>query len=156
MNPYRNLIRWAGTKPWFAVLGRRVIAPLDKLLSSRRRALTVAAGTGLPVGNLTTTGRRSGQPRTVPLLHVPTPAGPAVVGTNFGATADPQWVANLRADSTASWTVGDHEVAVEAREATNDEYANLWAQLVEVWPGYEGYVSRSQRVPIMFILEPAE
>ena len=152
MNLYQKALRWAGTKRWFAVFGRHVLTPIDKLLRGRSASLTTF-GTDFPMGYLTTVGRRSGQPRTVPLLYVVPPgAVAAVVGTNFGGSDHPQWVGNLEAEPRATWRV-DEDVEVTARLAAPVEHRALWAEFVAVWPGYEGYVERSRRQPQMFILE---
>ena len=145
-------MRWAGTKPWFAVIGRRVLTPIDTRLRGRSTSLSTFA-TDFPMGYLTTVGWKSGQNRTVPLLYVvPPDAVAAVVGTNFGGPDHPAWVANLRAQPRAIWQV-DEEVEVTARLAAPVEHRALWPQFVAIWPGYEGYVERSQRQPRMFILE---
>jgi deazaflavin-dependent oxidoreductase (nitroreductase family) len=152
VNPYQKALRWAGTKRWFSVFGRYVLTPIDKLLRRRSESLTTF-GTDFPMGYLTTVGRRSGRPRIAPLLYVvPAGAVAAVVGTNFGGPDHPQWVANLDAESQATWRV-DEDLEVTARPATPAEHRALWPGFVAVWPGYEGYVERSRRQPRMFILE---
>lgn len=152
MNPYRALFRWLGRKRWFTAFGRKILTPLDKAFRHRRWSPT-AFGTGFPMGYLTTRGRRSGEPRTVPLLYRETTDGhAAVVGTNFGEAGHPDWVLNLESDSKAKWKVRE-EHPVRARQATDLEYLSLWPQFVEVWPAYEDYVERSGRRPKMFILE---
>lgn len=152
MNRYQKALRWAGTKNWFGVFGRYVLTPIDKLLRGRSKSLSTF-GTDFPMGYLTTVGRRTGLPRTVPLLYVvPAGAVAAVVGTNFGGPDHPLWVANLEAEPEAVWRV-DEDVEVIARAATPEEHRALWTRFVAVWPGYEGYVARSHRQPMMFILE---
>ena len=152
MQPWLKLIRWAGTKRWFTLIGRHVLTPIDKALHKRGHSATAWA-TGLPLGFLTTTGRRSGKPRTSPLLYLVTAAdAAAIVGTNFGGAGHPHWVANLLENPRAGWKV-DREVPVLARKATAEEYSHLWPRFVALWPGYENYVARSQRIPLMFILE---
>jgi deazaflavin-dependent oxidoreductase (nitroreductase family) len=152
MNLYQKALRWAGTKRWFALVGRYVLTPIDKRFRDRSVSLSTF-GTDFPMGYLTTVGRRSGQARTVPLLYVvPAGAVAAVVGTNFGGPQHPQWVANLGAQPQAVWRV-DEDIEVTARVTAPVEHRALWTQFVAVWPGYEEYVARSQREPMMFILE---
>ncbi|NND02826.1 MAG: nitroreductase family deazaflavin-dependent oxidoreductase, partial [Acidimicrobiia bacterium] len=151
-NPYRALLKWLGRFRWFAVFSRRVIAPLDGLAAKLPFAPTTL-GTGLPMGYLTTQGRKSGEWRTVPLLYVDTPDGhAAVVGTNWGDADHPGWVFNLEANTKAKWKITD-EHPVRARSANDLEFMSLWPQFVEMWPGYEKYLQRSGRQPRMFILE---
>jgi len=152
VNPYQRLIRYLGTKRWFAVFGRYILTPIDKLARSRNHSLTTL-GTDFPLGYLTTTGRHSGEPRTVPLLFVTHARAAAVVGTNFGGTKHPDWVLNLEANPKALWEVQE-EGRVKARPATDLEHMSLWPQFVTIWPGYTGYVAWSGRRPKMFILEP--
>jgi len=105
------------------------------------------------MGYLTTNGRKTGRPRTVPLLFVESSAGnPVVVGTNWGGQGHPLWVANLEADPSARWRVGN-EGAVVARRIEGPEFANLWPQFVGTWPAYNTYVERSGRRPRMYELE---
>lgn len=152
MNPYRALIKWLGKKPWFATFVKRFIVPLDKRFKRLPFAPTTFA-TGLPMGYLTTRGRRTGEWRTVPLLFVETPEGhAAVVGTNFGGEDHPDWTYNLAANSKGKWQV-KKEHPVRARPATDLEFMALWPQFVGIYPGYDGYVERSGRHPKMFILE---
>ena len=105
------------------------------------------------MGYLTTNGRKTGRPRTVPLLFVESAAGnPVVIGTNWGGAGHPLWVANLEADPTARWKASD-EAAVIARRIDGTEFAKLWPKFVEVWPAYDTYVERSGRKPRMYELE---
>ncbi len=153
MNPYLRAVRWAGTKRWFAPIGRHVLTPIDQRMQGRSVSISTFA-TGLPLGYLTTVGRRTGQLRTTPLLYVVPPnAVAAVVGTNFGGRNRPSWVANLEAQPRATWQVVDPAIEVTARPADPAEHRALWPQFVAMWPGYDGYVARSQRHPRMFLLE---
>jgi len=107
------------------------------------------------MGYLTTTGRRTGESRTVPLLHVPSDAGnPVVMGTNFGGDDHPLWVRNLEALPSATWAVGA-TTRVIANELTGTAYERCWTKFLEVWPGYAGYIERSGRLPKMYELLPA-
>ena len=152
MNPYRALIKWLGTKQWFASFVQKVIVPLDKRFKNLPFAPTTFA-TGFPMGYLTTRGRKSGEWRTVPLLYVETPDGhAAVVGTNFGGTDHPDWTYNLADNSKGKWKVKE-EYPVRARTASDLEFMSLWPQFVDVYPGYEDYLERSGRQPKLFILE---
>lgn len=152
MSSYHRAAKWLGTKRLGATLGRRVFTPIDKRMAGHSVLLSTLV-TGLPVGHLTAVGRRSGLPRTVPLVYVvPEGAVAAVVGTNFGGPDHPQWVANLQAEPRATWRV-DEDIAVVARLVSPGEHRDQWARFVEIWPGYEGYRERSRREPRMFILE---
>lgn len=152
MNLYLRALRWAGTQSWFPWFGRNVLTKLDTRLSNRDHALTTL-GTGLSMGYLTTTGRRSGQPRTVPLLFVESADGnPVVVGTNWGGDQHPLWVKNLETEPAAHWKASA-EVDVVAREVADADFTELWRQFVQIWPGYESYLARSGRRPKMYELK---
>ena len=76
---------------------------------------------GLPVIMVTTTGARSGLPRTMPLAGIPCGDDLAVVGSNFAQPSTPAWVHNLEADPQATVVWRDRSVAVRARPATDAE-----------------------------------
>jgi deazaflavin-dependent oxidoreductase (nitroreductase family) len=145
--------RWLGRQPWF---GRsfRWIVPIDLTVArlSRGRVVTFAA---VPALLLTTTGRRTGRPRTTPLLYVPDGDGYVVAGSNWGQPHHPGWALNLRADPRATATVDGRRTAVRASRAGGPERERLWALLVRTWPGYETYQEQADGRQIMvFRLEP--
>ena len=106
---------------------------------------------GLPTLLLTTMGRKSGQPRSAPLLYLRYGDDWAVVGTNFGGTSHPAWYFNLKANPQAELLVEGEQVTVSARDALQDERADLWSRAVQLYPGYETYKSRvgDRQVPIV-------
>jgi deazaflavin-dependent oxidoreductase (nitroreductase family) len=110
---------------------------------------------GLPVLMVTTTGRRSGQPRTTPLIAVPVAGDLALLGTNFGQADTPAWVLNLEADGHAEVDYDGTTVPVVARPATDAERAEVWDRAQGVYGGYDKYQQRiSDREIRIFVLEP--
>jgi deazaflavin-dependent oxidoreductase (nitroreductase family) len=110
---------------------------------------------GLPVLVLTSTGRRSGQPRSTHLIAVPLDDTVALLGTNFGQTTTPAWVLNLEADPRASVTYDGVTREVVAREATEEERSRILAGSRSVYGGYAKYQQRiTGRRLRMFVLEP--
>jgi deazaflavin-dependent oxidoreductase (nitroreductase family) len=109
---------------------------------------------GIPVLQLTTRGRRSGEPRTVALYHLTAGDTWVVVGSNAGGDRDPGWLLNLRAEPTGRVRIGRTEVPVRAREATGDERERLWVRLVALNPDYVAYESRTAREIPVVVLEP--
>jgi deazaflavin-dependent oxidoreductase (nitroreductase family) len=110
---------------------------------------------GLPVLVLTSTGRRSGQPRSTHLIALPLGDTIALLGTNFGQGTTPAWVLNLEADPRASVTFGGVTREVVAREATEDERSRILAASRGVYGGYAKYQQRiTGRRLRMFVLEP--
>jgi F420H(2)-dependent quinone reductase len=108
-----------------------------------------------PVLLLTTTGRKSGQPRTNPLLY--TDAGDnayMVIASKGGADEDPFWYLNLKANPLAEVTIGRETKRVRARDAEGEERERLWRALADLNPGYDGYAKKtSRRIPVV-VLEP--
>jgi deazaflavin-dependent oxidoreductase (nitroreductase family) len=103
---------------------------------------------------LTTTGRKSGQARTVPLAYIEDAGRYVVVASNGGADRPPAWWGNLRHDPNATVEVGARTVAVRAREATPAERGVLWPRLTTVNPFFAQYEQiTSRRIPVV-ILEP--
>jgi len=109
----------------------------------------------LPVLLLTTTGRKSGRPRTQPLAYTRATEGYVVIASKGGAPQHPLWYLNLRANPLAEVTVGRETQKVRAREAKGEEREQLWRQLANVYSGYDRYARKtSRRIPVI-VLEPA-
>ena len=109
----------------------------------------------MPVLLLTTTGRKSGRPRTQPLAYTRAGEGYAVIASKGGAPHHPLWYLNLRANPLAEVTVGRVTEKVRAREAEGEERDQLWRQLADVYSGYDKYARKtSRRIPVI-VLEPA-
>ena len=111
---------------------------------------------GMPIALVTTTGRRSGEPRDVTIPFVRDGERYVFVASNAGDTRDPDWVHNLRANPGATLTVGGRTVPVRGREADGEERERLWALASETNPDYLEYERRvtNRRIPVM-VLEQA-
>ena len=154
MNPYQRAVLRLGRTRLFAWLGPRLFDPIDRYARGHPIPATTL-GTTLPLVYLTTTGRRSGDDRTIPLLGISTDeTGTLVAGTNWGRHEDPGWVHNVRANPEAILDAGYGPIPVRAREVTGDEWNSQWARCTAVWPGYEQYRMRSGRDIALFVLEP--
>ena len=107
-----------------------------------------------PVFLLTTTGRRSGKDRTVPLSRLTDRSGALItVGTNGGLPTEPAWILNLRADPDAVVRVDGEERSVRAEFVQGDEWSDLWDRIKENYPIYEDALSTAERdVPIVRLL----
>lgn len=149
----RSLAHRVGGAPWFARAARRVLPPLDRFIGRLTGGRLVALGV-VPSLLLTTTGRRSGQPRTTPLLYVADGDAYVVVGSNWGQARQPAWALNLLATPEATVTVKGDRIPVRARRVTGEERERLWRLVVSEWPPYEAYVQRAGGRPIhLFRLE---
>jgi deazaflavin-dependent oxidoreductase (nitroreductase family) len=140
---FSSLLRRAGRAEWFARLARPLV-PLDRALGRLTRGRFVAFGLpGLPSLLITTTGRRSGEPRSNPLLYAPDGEAFVVIGSNWGQQHHPAWTANLLANPEATVTVDGQQIPVRARLVSGPERARLRELLLGIWPGYGGYERRS-------------
>ena len=108
----------------------------------------------MPVLLLTTIGRKSGRPRTQPLVYAEVGDGYAVIASKGGAPRDPLWYLNLRANPLAEVTVGRETRRVLARDAQGEERKRLWRSLADLYPGYERYAEKTSRQIPVVVLEP--
>jgi F420H(2)-dependent quinone reductase len=105
-----------------------------------------------PIMLLTTTGRRSGQPRVTPLLCIRDGERYLAIGSNGGDDRTPQWVRNLQADPEASIEVEGETIPVRATIATPEEKNVLWPKAVAAYKGYAGYQRRTERdIPVVIL-----
>ncbi len=114
-------------------------------------------GYGMPVLELTTTGRKSGQPRTV-LLTTPLQDGDTIVlvGSRGGTDQHPAWVLNIEADPAVQVKLRDGRVrSMRARVASAEERAGLWETITSTHPHYGGYQTKTERELPVVVLEPA-
>lgn len=106
---------------------------------------------GMPVVKVTTTGRRSGKPRTV-MLTSPVRHGDDVVlvASYGGDDQHPAWYRNLQANPAVTLEMEGRTFPAEARTATPEERAELWSQITSAYKGYAGYQERTDReIPLV-------
>jgi len=149
--------RLAATRA-LAFVFRHTFHHIDRLAARQLDGRTVSAViAGLPNILLTTTGARSGLPRTVPLVAIPVEAGVAVIATRFGAQSHPGWYHNLVADPNATAEIAGHRVRVTAEEvAEGDAYDEIMRRADLVYLGFSSYRARitQRRIPV-FLLRAA-
>lgn len=104
---------------------------------------------------LTTTGRRSGEPRTSALIYAKDGDDFLVVASMGGAPMHPAWYRNLVANPKAEIQVLADRIPVTARTATPEEKPRLWDIVREQWPNYDVYQSRTDRDIPVVVLTPA-
>jgi deazaflavin-dependent oxidoreductase (nitroreductase family) len=152
----RGIRRFASGGPgsWlFARLAHRIDRPVFRLTRGRNTFASLASG--IPVVMLTTTGARSGQPRTVPVLGLPNDEGLVVIASNFGQHRQPGWYHNLRANPEGEVTVDGTKRRFRAVEAEGERRARIWQTGLKVYPGFSQYERRaSHRNIAVFVLEP--
>ncbi len=101
---------------------------------------------------LTTTGRKSGEKRTTPLIYDPVGDAYAIVASKGGADEPPAWYLNLQADPTVEVQVKADKFTARARTASEEEKAGIWPQMVKQWPAYDDYQAATDRpIPIVLL-----
>ena len=109
-----------------------------------------------PVLLLTTTGRKSGEPRTAPILYLAHGEAMILIDTNGGNEKLPGWSHNLKAKPRAEVEIGRRKLAVTARVAAGAERDELWRACIDQYAGFDEYVKWLKRTPSVWVLEPAD
>ena len=110
---------------------------------------------GAPILLLTTTGRTSGLPRTTALIHGRDGDDYLVVASMGGAPTHPNWYQNLVRHPAAEIQDRADRFHVTARTAGEDEKPTLWRIMTDVWPNYDAYQARTERVIPVVVLTPS-
>jgi F420H(2)-dependent quinone reductase len=137
MNPRWSVAFDRKVGRWFYPMHRRLYEATDGRIGHRS-----------PMGPmllLTTTGRRSGQARTTPLLYMPDGDTPVVVGSNGGRPQAPAWLLNLEADPMAHVQVARRRWAVRAEVLRGESAAPLWPSLNAHYNGWSYYQQLTDR-----------
>jgi deazaflavin-dependent oxidoreductase (nitroreductase family) len=103
---------------------------------------------------LTTTGKRSGEPRTSALIFGSDGDDYLIVASQGGAPTHPNWYHNLQAHPDAEVQVKSEHVPVTARTAGPDEKPRLWKIMTDAWPNYDAYQTRTDREIPLVVLTP--
>lgn len=136
--------------------GPRLFSRANRVLFRLTRGRLGGTLLGAPVGLLTTTGRRSGRNRTVPIVYLDDGSRFLVVASNSGFDAPPAWLLNLRAHPGAEMNTRSVAERVVARELTNPEREEAWPRLLEHNPMWGAYQSCTERQCAVVALERAQ
>jgi deazaflavin-dependent oxidoreductase (nitroreductase family) len=105
---------------------------------------------------LTTTGRRSGEPRTTPLIYAPYGDDAfTIVASKGGSDEPPAWYLNLSENPEVEVQVKGDGFKARARTAGPDEKSGIWQTMVAAWPDYDAYQGNTEREIPVVILERA-
>jgi F420H(2)-dependent quinone reductase len=108
-----------------------------------------------PTALLTTTGRKSGEPRTTPTLYL-RDGNRVILPASFGGRAEnPTWYLNLKENPTVEVRIRAERLRLSARDATDEERARYWPPLIRMYPPYRGYRDATDRVIPLVVCEPA-
>jgi deazaflavin-dependent oxidoreductase (nitroreductase family) len=107
-----------------------------------------------PILLLNTVGRKSGKKRTTPLLYVMDGEEFVLIASKGGSPTHPAWYLNLMANPEVTVEVGDREVRARAEEVSGAEKTRLWQKMVEMYPTYDDYQTRTEREIPLLILRP--
>ena len=102
---------------------------------------------------LTTKGRKTGEPRTTPLIYEQAGDGYVIVASKGGAPEDPGWYRNLAKNPEVEVQVRDEVFPAHARVATGEERDRLWELAAQQWPDYDSYRERTDREIPVIVLE---
>ncbi len=119
---------------------------------------TPLGGPGLlPTLLLTTTGRKSGEPRSLPLIYAESGGSYVIVASKGGAPSHPAWFKNLETKPECELMVGPKHVTARARVAAGEERERLWAKMGKVYPSYDAYQKNAgeREIPVV-VLDPID
>ncbi len=109
----------------------------------------------LPTLLLTSTGRKSGEPRSLPLIYGQVGDSYVVIASKGGMPTHPVWYLNLEAQPECELMVGAKPVSARARVAEGDERERIWAQMVKIYPPYTDYAKATTRKIPVVVLDPS-
>ena len=109
-----------------------------------------------PAALVTTTGRKSGAPRTTPTLYLRDGDRIVLPASYGGRDAHPAWYLNLREHPDVRVQVGADVTDMTARDATEDEWRLYWRKLTRIYPPYKGYQDAADRRIPLVVCEPIE
>ena len=105
---------------------------------------------------LTTTGRKSGEQRTTPLIYGENGDDVLIVASKGGSDTPPAWYLNLEHDPEVEVQIKGDRFHARARDATAEEKPELWRTMVGHWPKYDSYQERTEREIPVVVLERAD
>ena len=111
---------------------------------------------GAPMVLITTTGAKSGEPRTAPLVYLQDGDRVVIIASKAGAPTNPDWYHNLRANPEAAIEVGSDKVEVLATEATGDERDELFERQARLFSQFGEYAEKTNRTIPVMLLNPGD
>ena len=145
MKPFLKVAQTIGRQPWLPKAGpyyARVDSAVQRVTGGRFSPMRLA---GLTSILLTTTGRKTGLPRSIALLAVPDGGSLIVIGSNFGRSGHPAWSANLKTNPEATVHLRGHAFPVTATLLDGAARETAWQTATRTWPAFDVYAARAGR-----------
>ncbi|MDT7548898.1 MAG: hypothetical protein QOE84_1292 [Actinomycetota bacterium] len=141
-----RIVQRAAQTSSFQPVALKLAPRMDKVVSRLSGGRFTVTSLIVPALVLTTTGAKTGQPRTTPLATMPDGDDVFyVVGSNFGIDKHPAWTANLMKNPRAKVMYGGKSSDADAHLLSDEEKAEVWPRLTKVWPTYDTYVAKTDR-----------
>ena len=116
---------------------------------------TVVGGPGpVPTLLLTTTGRKSGEKRIMPLIYGKSSDGYVLVASKGGAPQHPDWYFNLQSNPEVEVQVANEKFTARAETVTGSQREALWNLMLPIWPPYADYQTKTERQIPVVLLRP--
>ncbi|MBT3461668.1 MAG: nitroreductase family deazaflavin-dependent oxidoreductase [Gammaproteobacteria bacterium] len=130
-----------------------LLSPIDRWLLLKTNGVVSIAGLGTPTLLLTTSGRKTGQPRATPLMYLSDEHDPTrlyVIGSSGGRPEMPAWVLNLMADPKVLVTRDGEIQNYQASALSGAQHSAIWQRFIRFNPGFTHYEGRLNRsIPII-------
>ena len=154
--PLRGMVRKAAVVIPMSWIPSRMLPRIDRgfYRLSRGRTTLSAWISGLPIVMLRTTGARTGQPRSVPVLGLPDGNRLILIASNFGRPTNPAWYHNLRANPYVMITWRGTSIDMHARELAGGERQRWVDRGLEAYPWWDQYHRAAPRQIPVILLEP--
>jgi deazaflavin-dependent oxidoreductase (nitroreductase family) len=134
---YLRVMRRMGHHRWFALFSKHVGSRVDRVLIHASRGRLSLSGPEMATMLLTTTGRKSGKERTIPLYYVRDGPNLVAVCENFGLDTASSWPKNLLADPKARIEIDGSAATYLSRPASEEEAARNMPKLTDMWPAHD-------------------
>jgi deazaflavin-dependent oxidoreductase (nitroreductase family) len=109
---------------------------------------------GRPICIVTMTGRKTGKRYEIPLMYVPYGEQQILVASMGGASKNPTWFYNLKANPDISIQAKGETRTYRAHQVSPEKKAELWPTIIEAYPPYDAYQARTDRDIPVFLCDP--
>jgi len=153
---WRKRVYWLPATQIGSWVFSRILHIFDKIIFKLTggKQTAISAVAGLPSIMLTSTGAKSGEQRTTPLVGIPDGANYIVIASNFGKKNHPGWYYNILANPKITVTMNGQSTPCTARQVYDNEKKQCWDKAIKIYPGYNSYQQRTGREIAVFVLEP--